>query len=87
MPTISRFMGITITMHWDEPRHSTPHFHAYYAEHEASLDLAGEVIAGGLPRPQLSLVRTWAKLHADELKADWELAAGEKPLRPIDPLR
>jgi Domain of unknown function (DUF4160) len=80
-------MGITITMHWDEPHHSTPHFHAYYAEHEASFDLAGEIIAGELPRPQLHLVQAWVELHADELSADWELAASDKPLNPIDPLR
>jgi hypothetical protein len=32
-------------------------------------------------------VQAWVVLHADELKADWELAASEKPLNPIDPLR
>jgi hypothetical protein len=87
VPKLSFFYGITITMHWDEPHHSTPHFHAYYAEHEASLDLAGAVIAGDLPKPQLRLVQAWAELHRDELNADWELAADEKPLNPIDPLR
>jgi Domain of unknown function (DUF4160) len=74
-------------MHWDEPHHSSPHFHAYYGEYEASLDLAGEVIAGDLPRRQLRLVQAWAELHADELGAAWKLAADEKPLNPIDPLR
>jgi hypothetical protein len=87
VPRISSFYGITISMHWDEPHHSSPHFHAYYAEHEASLDLAGEVIAGHLPRPQLRLVQAWAELHANDLAADWELAANEKPLNPIAPLR
>ena len=36
-----------------------PHFHVYYAEHEASLDLAVELIAGELPRRQLRLVQAW----------------------------
>ncbi len=87
MPKLSFFYGITITMHWDEPHHSTPHFHAYYAEHEASVNLAGTVIAGDLPKPQLRLVQAWAGLHRDELNANWELAANEKPLNQIDPLR
>jgi Domain of unknown function (DUF4160) len=87
MPELSSFYGIRITMHWDEPHHSSPHFHAYYAEYEASLDLAGDIIAGELPRRQLRLVQAWAELHADELAADWELAADEQPLNPIDPLR
>lgn len=87
MPRISYFYGITIKMYWDEPHHSLAHFHAEYAEHEASFDLEGEVIAGGLPKPQLRLVQAWATLRAEELKADWELTIEEKPLNPIDPLR
>ena len=87
MPTISRFYGITIRMHWDEGHHGRPHFHAYYGEHEASLDLTGELIAGNLPKRQLRLVQAWAELHPNELSTDWELAAKERPLSPIDPLR
>ena len=74
-------------MHWDEPHHQTPHFHALYGDHEASLDLTGEIIAGELPRRQLRLVQAWAELHTDELRADWELAASEKTLNLIAPLR
>jgi Domain of unknown function (DUF4160) len=74
-------------MFWDEGRHGLPHFHARYGEYRASLDLAGEIIVGELPRRQLRLVQAWTELHADELQADWELAASEYPLNPIDPLR
>jgi hypothetical protein len=87
MPRISYFEGITIKLFWNEVHHSTPHFHAYYGECEASFDLQGELIAGGLPRRQLRLVQAWTELHAAELNADWELAANEQPLNPIDPLR
>jgi hypothetical protein len=87
MPTLSYFYGITITMFWDEPHHSRPHFHARYGEHKASLDLAGEIIAGELPKRALRLVQAWVELHADELKADWERAVDEQPLSPIAPLR
>ena len=74
-------------MHWREGKHGTPHFHARYGEHKASLDFAGEVIAGELPKSQLRLVQAWAELHADELRADWELAMSKQPLNTIDPLR
>jgi hypothetical protein len=87
MPRISEFYGITIGMYWGEGPHGCPHFHTYYGEHEASLDLAGEIIAGKMPRRQLRLVQAWVELHKDELNADWELAVSEKPLNPIAPLR
>lgn len=87
MPQISYFHGITIRMHWDEVHHSLPHFHARYGEHKASLDFAGEIIVGDLPKRQLRLVQAWAKLHADELDVDWALAVDNKPLNQIAPLR
>jgi hypothetical protein len=87
MPKLSYFQAITITLHWEEPHHHTPHFRALYGEHEASVDLQGEVMAGELPRRQLGLVLAWVELHADELATDWELAADEKPLNPIAALR
>jgi hypothetical protein len=87
MPRISYFYGIGIWMHWNEGRHSRPHFHAYYGEHEASLDLAGRIIAGGLPGRQLRLVRAWVEQHVVELQVDWDLARDRKPPNPIAPLR
>ena len=55
------------------------------SRHDANL--AGNIIVGELPQRQLRLVQAWAELHAEELTADWELAASAKPLNPIDPLR
>lgn len=86
MPRISRFYGITINMYWREGNHSLAHFHAHYGEHEASLNVAGEIIVGSLPKHALRLVRDWAELHAAELEANWQLAICKKPLDPIDPL-
>ncbi|HEY5344265.1 MAG TPA: DUF4160 domain-containing protein [Solirubrobacteraceae bacterium] len=57
MPRLSYFYGIIISMFWDEGHHGRPHFHAYYGEHEASLDLTGEIIVGDLPNRQLRLVQ------------------------------
>lgn len=35
MPTISRFFGIVIQMHWFPREHPPAHFHAIYGEYEA----------------------------------------------------
>lgn len=88
MPIISMFYGIIIRMYLiDNQHHNLPHFHAKYAEYEASIRIEdGEVLAGELPRKQLRLVQAWIELHIDELQADWELAvAGENPYK-ITPL-
>lgn len=88
MPVISMFYGIVIRMYFlEDARHGTPHIHARYAPHEASIRIDdGEVLAGNLPRRQLRLVQAWIELHRDELMSDWELAvAGEMPHK-IDPL-
>lgn len=71
----------------DNQHHNLPHFHAKYAEYEASIRIEdGEVLAGELPRKQLRLVQAWVELHRDELQADWELAvSGENPYK-ITPL-
>lgn len=73
-------------MYWNEGAHARPHFHARYAGHAASVDFAGNVIAGSLPPRALRLVVEWAQLHRDELSANWELARGEEALRQIEPL-
>jgi hypothetical protein len=86
VPRISFFYGIAIWMYWNEGVHARPHFHARYAGQAASIDLAGEVIAGALPRRALALVAEWAGLHHDELLANWERARRDEPLEPIDPL-
>ena len=88
MPIISMFYGIIIRMYLiDNDCPNLPHFHAKYAEFEASIGIEdGEVLAGELPRKQLRLVQAWLELHRDELQADWDLAvAGENPYK-INPL-
>ncbi len=50
MPEISRFFGIVIKMFIDD--HNPPHFHAFYAEYEALVDIKSlSVFAGKLPPP------------------------------------
>lgn len=86
MPRISAFYGITIWMYWNEGVHAHPHFHARYAGQAASIDFAGEVIAGALPPRALRLVAEWAGLHRDDLTANWERARRDEQLEPIAPL-
>jgi hypothetical protein len=82
------FYGIVIRMYCDRAEHNPPHFHAYYQEHAAVVDInAGEITVGSLPTKQTRLVLAWNELHREDLLADWQLATqGELPFK-IDPLR
>ncbi len=86
VPKVSSFYGIAITMYWDEGHHLRPHFHARYGEHKASFDLTGRLIAGSLPARALRLVRSWAKLHHDELDANWQRVVNKELPMSIAPL-
>ena len=65
-----------------------PHFHAYYNEYKATVDIrTGAIIEGDLPGRQTKLVVAWAELHQEELMADWQLVmSGEEPFK-IQPLQ
>ena len=88
MPTISMFCGIIIRMYFAPGEHNPPHFHAYYNEHKASVDIRMcEITEGNLPKRQQKLVLAWAELHQEELMADWNLVMeGENPFK-IQPLQ
>ena len=86
MPEISRFFGIVIKMFWAD--HNPPHFHAFYAGEEALIDIQSlSPFAGKLSPRALGLVIEWAKLHQQELLADWQHAQSLNPLQSIEPLR
>lgn len=81
MPEISRFLGIIISMYFDE--HNPPHFHAQYNEYRASMDIKNlNVTVGSLPAKVRGLVEEWAELHRDELLLMWET----KEFHHIQPL-
>ncbi len=67
--------------------HPPPHFHVYYPEYTATVDInTCELIEGNLPRKQIKLVLAWAELHQEELFNDWNLVMnGEEPFK-IKPL-
>jgi len=81
MPEICRFLGIVISMYFDE--HNPPHFHVRYNEYQAVMSIAnGNVIAGHLPARVRGLVEEWAELHVSELLEMWE----SKHFHKIEPL-
>lgn len=85
MPTISEFFGIVIRMYYQD--HAPAHFHAYYGEHSAVMEIETlRVREGRLPRRALGLVVEWAIEHREELLEDWQLAQAHQPLRRVAPL-
>ncbi|MBP7101523.1 MAG: DUF4160 domain-containing protein [Leptotrichiaceae bacterium] len=85
MPSISRFLGIIITMYYRE--HNPPHFHVKYNEYKAIFTIEDlKMIEGDLPKRVVSLVLEWAFAHREELVEDWNLAVENKPLKNIEPL-
>ncbi len=88
MPTISMFYGIIIRMYYAPGEHPPPHFHIYYGEYKATVDIQTcEITQGQLPKKQSRLVMAWAELHQEELIANWRLLMnGEKPFN-IEPLK
>ena len=86
MPRVSYFRGIAIYMYWDEGAHATPHFHAHHAGTRASIDLAGQIIAGEIDPAALRLIQQWIEVHQDELLANWERARRAEPILPVEPL-
>lgn len=88
MPTISMFFGILVRMYYnDTDKHKEPHIHVKYAEYEAVYAFNGEILSGKLPSTQAAYVKAWTLLHADELRANWELCIAGEDAFKIEPLR
>ena len=88
MPELCRFYNIIIKMLFsDNIKHNKPHIHVYYNEHEASIGLDGELLAGSIPVAQLKLVQAWIVLHEEELYIAWNNAVRNIPFNKIEPLR
>lgn len=84
MPIISRFLGIIITMYWED--HAPPHFHAKYGEYEITVDIKSGIVEGKFPKRALKHVLEWFELHQEELLNDWELCQTNQMPAPIEPL-
>lgn len=61
MPEISRFLGIIITMYYDE--HNPPHFHAKYGDYDIIVNIESGKIEGKFPHRALKLVLEWLYLN------------------------
>jgi hypothetical protein len=71
MPEICRFLGMVITMYFDE--HNPPHFHVRYNEYRATIDIRSlNRLDGTIPAKVKGLVEEWAELHQQELLEIWE---------------
>lgn len=86
MPEVSRFLGIIITMYYND--HDPSHFHVRYNQQKAIIDIEKlSILQGKLLSPRiLGLVVEWALLHQLELRQNWELARQNKSLPNIKPL-
>lgn len=84
MPEISRFLGIVISMFYNE--HNPPHFHAKYQNFKISVNIESGVVSGEFPKRALRAVLDWYDLHKEELLIDWQLAREDQPLIKIKPL-
>jgi hypothetical protein len=84
MPVISRFLGIIISMYWDD--HLPSHFHAKYGEYEITVNIETGLIEGKFPKRALKLVLEWYETHKDELIENWELCRNKETPKPINPL-
>jgi len=84
VPIISTFLGIIITMYWDD--HLPPHFHAKYGGYEIIINILTGVVEGKFPRRALHHVLEWYDLHKDALLEDWELCRMKEQPNPIEPL-
>lgn len=85
MPELARFMGIIISMRFnDTGTHNKPHVHVTYGEYSASLGIDGELLAGSLPARQLKIVIGWLAMHEEEVYAAWNNAVSGKTVSRIE---
>lgn len=67
--------------------HFPAHFHVEFGDESAIVGIDPILILeGGLSRSVRSKVFEWAAIHQAELRANWELARGRRPLLAIEPL-
>ena len=85
MPEISRFLGIIISLYFDD--HNPPHIHINYNEDEALVSINDcLVLRGELPPRVLGLVMEWTQLHRSELLENWNMIQDSGKYFKIKPL-
>ena len=85
MPEVSRFLGISILMYFDD--HNPPHFHVRYNDDRALISIGElKVLEGHLHARILGLVIEWAELHKNELIQNWDMVKTTGKYFKIAPL-
>jgi len=85
MPELSRFLGMIISIYFDD--HNPPHFHVGYNDEEALISINDlSVIKGNLPPRVMGLAMEWARLHQAELLENWNMVKDSGKYYKIDPL-
>jgi hypothetical protein len=85
MPELSRFLGISILMYFDD--HNPPHFHVRYNDDRAIISINElKLLEGHLPARILGLVIEWAELHKEKLIQNWDLVKTTGKYFKIEPL-
>jgi len=85
MPVLSHFLGIVITMYFND--HNPPHFHAKYNDYRAAISIRDlSILEGNLPPRILGLVMEWADLHREELINNWNSIKATGYFNKIQPL-
>ncbi len=85
MPELSRFLGISIAMYYED--HNPPHFHVKYNDFRAVISVNElNIIEGNLPPRVLGLAMEWAELHKNELLENWNMVQKTGKWFKIEPL-
>jgi len=85
MPELSRFLGMVISIYFDD--HNPPHFHVEYNDNEALISIGDlSVLKGNLPPRVMGLAMEWARLHQTELLENWNMVKDSGKYYKIDPL-
>lgn len=85
MPRISRFLGITIVMHYDD--HPPPHFHVHYSGESATMDVdTMRMTDGYLPPRVLGLVTEWGFRYRARLRENFRRVQEHTAPEIIPPL-
>jgi len=85
MPELSRFLGISILMYFDD--HNPPHFHVRYNDDRAIISISElRLLEEHLPARILGLVIEWAELHKEKLMQNWDMVKTTGKYFKIDPL-
>jgi len=85
MPEISRFLGMVISIYFDD--HNPPHFHVEYNEDEALISINDlSILRGNLPPRVMGLAMEWARLHQAELLENWNMVKESGKYFKINPL-